>query len=382
MSDASKTERELEQARKMFHRLLEETVGRGASDLFLKTGSAPALRLKGEVGFMKREPITGQFMEQVAAVILGPKAAEFKKTGEVDLAYQKEEVGRFRVNMFRQRGEVSAAFRHIPLRIPSFEELSLPVEQLAHLAQQTRGIILVTGVTGSGKSTTLAAMVDYMNARFGRHIVTIEDPVEFVHDDKKCLIEQREVGVDTVSFQEALRHAVRQSPDVILIGEMRDRVTIETALNAAEIGHLVMSTLHTGTAVQTLERMVSYFPPHQHDLIRTQVSNTIQGVLSQRLLRRKDGSGRVPAIEVMMRSPTNCDLIAKNQVLRLREAMREDAYYGNQTYNEALVRLCRSDQVSIEEAMAASDKAHELKNALQGIRTGTGTDEGASPRQS
>ncbi len=374
MPEPSRTEIGREHARRLFHELLRETVSRKASDLFLKTNAPPGLRVRGEVVFMEAEPLGEPLMEQLAAVILGSKVPQFQEAGEVDLAYEMEGIGRFRVNIFRQRGKTSAALRHIPLDIPSFEALSLPAKQLVHLAQQTRGIILVTGVTGSGKSTTLASIVDYMNEHFGRHIITIEDPIEFVHQDKKCLIEQREVGLDTTSFQEALRHAVRQSPDVILIGEMRDRITIETALNAAEIGHLVLSTLHTSTAVQTLERMVSYFQPHQHDLIRTQVSNTIQGVLSQRLLKRADDQSRIPAVEVMMRSPTNCDLIAKNQVLRLRGAMQEDAYYGSQTYNQALVALCREGAIKVEEALAASDKPHELKNALQGISTGASSE--------
>ncbi len=358
------------QTRKWLHNLLQETVRRNASDLFLKTDSPPCMRIDGRLRFLDAGSAPEKALEHVADLVLGARAHAFEEAGEEDVAYQVEGVGRFRVNVFRQRDVPGAAFRHIPLAIPSFEQLALPVEQLTHLSEQTRGIVLVTGVTGSGKSTTLAAMVEHMNGCFGRHVVTIEDPIEFVHRDKRCLIEQREVGRDTASFEAALRHVVRQSPDVILIGEMRDRVTIETALNAAEIGHLVLSTLHTATAVQTLERIVAYFPPHQHELVRTQIANTIQGVISQQLLVRTDGKGRAPAVELMMRSPTICDLIYKNETRKLRTAMREDSYYGSQTYNQALADLYGAGIVSMEAALEVSDRPQELKNELQGLRMG------------
>ncbi len=356
--------------REWLHKMLERTVQQGASDLFLKSGTRPALRVDGQVGFVKAEPVGDDTMQQVASIVLGDRRKHLGETGDVDLAYQVDKVGRFRVNVYRQRVGLSAAFRHVPLQVPSFEELNLPVRQLTHLSEQDRGIVLVTGVTGSGKTTTLAAMVDYMNRHFGRHVITIEDPIEFVHQDGRCLIEQREVGWDTPTFQQALKHVVRQSPDVILIGEMRDRVTIETALNAAEIGHLVLSTLHTATAVQTLERIVGYFPPHRHELIRLQLANTIQGVLSQQLLVRKDGSGRVPAVEAMMRAPTVCELIFKGQTRKLRQAMREDTYFGNQTCNEVLVQLYGSGQIDMDSALAASDRPQELRNQLQGLTRG------------
>jgi twitching motility protein PilT len=362
-------ERSAARAAEWLHRLLSECVKRAASDLFLKTGAPPSLRISGEVSFLRADPVPAQAMDRVAALVLGDRHKEFQAAGEADLAYEVAGIGRFRVNVFRQRGGVSAAFRHIPAQVPSFAELSLPVRQLQQLAAQTRGIVLLTGVTGSGKSTTLAAIVDYINEQYRRHIITIEDPIEFVHRDKKSLVEQREVGADTASFEQALRHVVRQSPDVILIGEMRDRVTIETALNAAEIGHLVLSTLHTATAMQTLERIVSYFPPHQHALIHTQIANTIQGVLSQQLLVRADGAGRVPAVEVMMRSPTICELIYKGQTLKLPDAMREDTYFGNQTFNQALAQLHRAGTVTLEQALTASPKPQELRNELQGLST-------------
>jgi twitching motility protein PilT len=306
-------------------------------------------------------------MQAVAKLLLGERLPDFDSTGEADLSYTAPEIGRFRVNVFRQRGTVSVAFRHVETDIPGFAELGLPTEQLSKLAAQSSGVVLVTGVTGSGKSTTLAAMVDYMNRNFRRHIVTIEDPIEFVHTDRKCLIEQREIGIDTESFGSALKHVVRQSPDVILIGEMRDRETIETALNAAEIGHLVLSTLHTSNTMQTLERIIAYFPPHLHELIRTQIATTLQGILSQKLLTRADGNGRVPTVEVMMRTPTICEVIQRNQADRLRQAMREDTYYGCQTFNEELLRMHRAGVIDLEVALAASDRAQELKNEIQGL---------------
>lgn len=360
-------------AGRWLHGLLAEAVERGASDLFLKTGASPTVRIDGTVHFTDAKAVDGRAMHGVAEELLGDRMGEFGEAGEVDLAYQVEGVGRFRVNVFRQQGTISAAFRHIPTDIPGFEELNLPVEQLEHLSSQTRGIVLVTGVTGSGKSTTLAAMVDYMNEHHRRHIITIEDPVEFVHSDRNCLIEQREVGDDTVSFTRALKHVVRQSPDVILIGEMRDRVTIETAINAAEIGHLVLSTLHTANAMQTLERIISYFPPHQHELVRMQLANTMQGIISQQLLRRAVGEGRVPAVEVMMRAPTVCELIYKGRTHELTRAMSEDTYYGSRTYHEALAELYRSGTVELEEALAAAPRPQELKNQLQGLETGRST---------
>jgi len=351
----------------LLHGLLRETIRRGASDLFLKTGACPSLRLAGEIAFMKTKPMGGSAMSGIAELLLGGRLAEFRETGEADLAYHVKGTGRFRVNIFRQRESTSAAFRHIPTDIPSFEELNLPGEQLQRLAAQTRGVVLVTGVTGSGKSTTLAALVDHMNNHYRRHIVTIEDPVEFVHRDDLCLIEQREVGIDTASFPAALKHVVRQSPDVILIGEMRDRVTIEAAINAAEIGHLVLSTLHTANTMQTLERIVSYFPPHQHELIRMQLANTMQGVLSQQLLRRADGQGRIPAVEVMMRSPTICELIHKGRTAELEGTMREDTYFGSRTYQQALLALYRSGAVDMAEALRASRRPQELKNEIEGL---------------
>jgi twitching motility protein PilT len=369
MADKTEQSIHIEQTLTWLHGILALGIDQGASDVFFKTGAPPALRVGGEVNFLRqKDPVSADRMRAVTSVLVGSRMDTFREEGEVDTAYEAEEIGRFRVNVFRQRERTSAALRHIARDIPSFEDLDLPAEQLRELAAHHTGMILVTGVTGSGKSTTLASMIDYMNDNYGRHIVTIEDPVEYIHSDRKCLIEQREVGLDTASFRHALKHVVRQSPDAILVGEMRDRETIETAINAAEIGHLVMSTLHTASAARTLERIVSYFPPYQHELIRLQLSNALRGILSQKLLVTADGKGRVPAVEVMMRTPTICDLIQKDETQDLIAAMQDDRYYGCQTFQQALIKLCREGRVKLEEALRASPRPQELRNALQGLR--------------
>jgi len=349
--------------------LLKLMIDKGASDLHLRVPSVPVLRIDGVlVPQQDMPPVTPEDTQMAFEhVTTAEQRSTFLKKLELDFAYSVPQLARFRVSVLRQRGTLSIAFRLVPFAVLSIDSLGLPAI-LKELVLKPRGLILVTGPTGSGKSTTLAAIVDHINANYRRHVITIEDPIEFVHADKLSLIEQREVGWDTVSFEEALKHVVRQSPDVILIGEMRDEVTIQTALNAAEIGHLVLSTLHTASAMQTLERIVSYFPPYQHELIRTQLSNTMQGILSQQLLVRADGPGRVPAVEVMMRSPTICELILRGETGKLNAAMREDSYFGNETCHEALIRLYREGTITLETALAASPKPQELKNEIQGLR--------------
>jgi len=247
----------------------------------------------------------------------------------------------------------------------------MPVEPLSKLARSPRGLVLVTGITGSGKSTSLAAVINYINEHFNRHIVTIEDPIEFLHKDKKSIVNQREVGEDTESFSTALRHVVRQAPDVILIGEMRDRETMEAALAAAETGHLVFSTLHTVDAIQTVERIINFFPPHQHQLIRLQLSMVLEGVVSQRLLARKDGSGRVPAIEIMMATPTIRDLLLEGRTTELYKAIKEGGYFGCQSFNQSLKEIYEKDFITLADALQAADNPDELKMELKGIVKGT-----------
>jgi twitching motility protein PilT len=313
------------------HEMLRKMVIERSSDLFIKAGSPPALRIDGAVNFLDTEEITPQDTLEIYEIIEDSKREGFHGKTDIDVAYELPGIGRFRVNIFRQRGTTAFVFRHIQSNIPKFETLNLPEKILKKLAQESRGLLLITGTTGSGKSTTMAAMINYINENFNRHILTIEDPIEFMFKDKRSVVDQREIGIDTPDFITALKHAVRQSPDIILIGEMRDRETMEVALSAAETGHLVVSTLHTVNATQTIERIINYFPPHQHNLIRLQLSLTLKGVVSQR-----------------------------------------GEYFGCQTFNQALKGLYQNDFISLESALAASDYPEELKLDLKGIFKGAG----------
>lgn len=355
--------------------LLKRMVAEQASDLFLKTGARPAFRVDGAIqrDLLGREarPVDGDFMGEVCRIVLNARTKElFERTGEADAAYEAEELGRFRVNVFRQRSRTGCVFRFIPTEIPSLETLNLPVEQIRKLCTEQRGLVLITGVAGSGKSTCLAAMVDYINKHFPRHIITIEDPIEFVHQDDKSVIEQRELGIDTMSFGAALKHCVRQSPDVILIGEMRDQETMEAALNAAETGHLVLSTLHTVNAVQTVERIMGYFPPHLHALVRMQLALVLEGAISLRLLKRVERPGRIPAAEVLLATPTVRELLDQGKTRQLTTALQEGGYFGTQTFGQSLKQLLDMGEITAESALAAADNPEELRLALKGIVRG------------
>jgi twitching motility protein PilT len=342
-----------------------------ASDLFIKVGSPPSLRIDGKVHFLDSEDISPQDTIEIYEAIEDSKREGFKNQLEIDCAYELPGIGRFRVNIFRQRGYIGMVFRFIESKIPNFKELNLPTEPMAKLASLQRGLVLVTGVTGSGKSTTLAAIINHINHNFNRHIITIEDPIEFVYKDKKSIINQREIGIDTDDFHIALKHVVRQSPDVILIGEMRDKETMEAAISAAETGHLVFSTLHTVNAQQTVERIINFFPPHQHTLIRLQLSLILEGVISQRLIKRKGTQGRVPAIELMIKSPVIKEILMEGRTTELYKTIREGEYFGSQTFNQALKTLYKGDMISLEEAMSAADNPEELKLELKGVHKGT-----------
>ncbi|MCI0651060.1 MAG: type IV pilus twitching motility protein PilT [Planctomycetes bacterium] len=353
-----------------FHEMLRKMVIEKASDLFIKVGGPPTLRIDGIVHFLDTEEIAPQDTQEMLEIIEDSRRDPLPNNCEIDTAYELPGIGRFRVNIYRQRGQLGFVFRHIIATVPSFAELNLPDEVLGRLVAQPRGLVLVTGNTGSGKSTTLAAMLNHMNEQFNRHIITIEDPIEFIFKDKKSIIDQREIGIDTHNYVDALKHVLRQSPDVILIGEMRDRETMEAALNAAETGHLVLSTLHSINASQTVERIINYFPPHQHELIRLQLSLVLQGVVSQRLLPRKHGRGRVPALEMMIASPTIRDLLQAGRTPELYTAIKEGDYFGCQTFNQSLKKLYQSDEIALEDAMAAADYPDELKLELKGIYKG------------
>ncbi|MBI5287220.1 MAG: PilT/PilU family type 4a pilus ATPase, partial [Deltaproteobacteria bacterium] len=334
--------------------ILNVAVKEKASDVHLKAGSSPILRVNG-----KLVPITGaqrlapDDTGKLATRILTDRQREvFKNTHQVDMAYSVPGLGRFRVNIFQQRGATGIVLRVIPVAIRSFDELHLP-EVLKRISMEERGLVLLTGVTGSGKSTTLATMVAHINTHRTCHIITIEDPIEFLHKDKKSIIDQREVGVDTPSFAEALRGALRQDPDTIMVGEMRDQETIEIALVAAETGHLVLSTLHTLDATESVNRIVSVFPPHQHQQIRHQVSGVIKGIISQRLIPIKDGKGMVPAVEVMVSTSRIRECIRdKDKTKDILDAIAKGyTTYGMQTFDQSILYLLNKDLISYEEAL-------------------------------
>jgi twitching motility protein PilT len=352
--------------------LFRHLVQMQGSDLILRVGGRPAIRVDGEVQFVSDVPVTPALAQATFDYAIDQRLQEqFFNVGEVDAAFEIAGVGRFRANVFRQRGKFAFVFRHIKSTVPQLESLNLPEEQIIRLARLRRGLVLVTGTAGSGKTTTLAAMLDWLNRNEKRHIVTLEDPAEFLFEDAKSTFNQREIGVDTLSFESALKHVLRQAPDVIMVGEMRDTQTVEAVLRAAETGHLVLSTLHTVNARQTVERILSFFPPHHHDLIRMQLSMLLEGVVSQRLVARRSTSGRVPAIELLLGTPTVRELLAEGRTRDLGRAIQEGAeHYGSMTFNQSLLRLLRLSKISIEDALAASDSPEELKLEMRGIMKG------------
>jgi twitching motility protein PilT len=352
--------------------LLKIATERRASDLHLKVGSYPVIRVSGSLTALSELSRLSQedTIAMAFSIMSGRQKQKFKDHFEIDLAYSVPGLGRFRVNIFQQRGTVGLVLRVIPSKILSTEELGLP-PVLKTIADERRGLILVTGTTGSGKSTSLAAMIDYINSTRTEHIMTIEDPIEFLHRDKKSLVNQREVEVDTKGFASALRSALRQDPDVILVGEMRDYETIETALNAAETGHLVLSTLHTLDATETINRIISVFPPHQQKQIRLQLAAVCKAAISMRLLPRADGSGRVPAVEVMRTTNFIRDCIEnKDKTKLIHDAIAQGtSQYGMQTFDQSIYQLYKKDLISMEEALRRATNPDEFKLKLAGIES-------------
>ena len=351
--------------------LLTELTKMGGSDLHLKVGRPPLIRNLGQLQPSQYPQVTREEVEQVLERVLDPhRFTQFKVSLEVDDAYLIKGVGRFRVNGYVQMGEPGIAFRYIPLEAPTIDGLQLP-EILKDLASHQQGMILVTGPTGSGKSTSIAAMVEHINTTRFCHIVTIEDPIEFVYTDKRATINQRQVGLDTHSIQEALKRVLRQDPDVILMGEMRDLETMEFALNAAETGHLVLSTLHTNDAKQSVDRILDMFPGDKGAQYRAMLALNLQGVVSQRLLVRADASGRIAAVEVLVNSPHISELIAQGNTAALdREMQSTGEHYKMQTFNQALADLVRSGLVTVDEAMQHSSNPGDLRLMLRGVVTG------------
>jgi twitching motility protein PilT len=346
-------------------------VDKKSSDLFLKAGVPPHIRVNGAVVAIGYEPLTPEDTQAIAYGMMTEEQIErFEKIPEMDLAIAVRGAGRFRVNLFRQRGSVGMVFRHITTPNFSFEDLLLPPAVKA-LSERRRGLVLVTGTTGSGKSTTLAAMINHINTTRKCHIVTIEDPIEFLHQDKQAIVSQREVGFDTKTFGDALRHVLRQAPDVILIGEMRDLETVQTAIAAAETGHLVLSTLHTIDAVQTVERIINFFPAYLHAQIRMELALGLQGVISQRLIPRKRNEGRVPAVEILVATPLIKKLLNEGKTLELLPNIEDGAHWGMQSFNQALYKLVKANLVEMETAMAYATSPEELRLMIEGISSGT-----------
>jgi twitching motility protein PilT len=367
-------------------RLLELMIEKNASDLHLKTGTRPTLRIDGALHQVDHSALSAQEIDVVVEEVLSPAQLEkLRDEREIDLAFGVPGLARFRSNIYYQRGTLSVAIRLVPLGVPSFQELNLPAI-LERLAVLPRGLLLVTGTVGSGKSTTLAAMIDLLNRTSARNVITIEDPIEFLHLDERCIISQREVGQDTPSFREGLRHLLRQDPDVILLGEIRDRDTMSVSLMAADTGHLVLSTLHTVDSARTVNRVLSFYPPDQHEEVRYLLSQTLAGVVSQRLLPRKDETGRVPAAEVLINTPTVKEyLLDPSKTARIYEAMAEGAHtYGMQTFDQSLMGLYTRGLITLEEALHHATNVTEFKLRIEGVEAASdaswrGFDQSSSP---
>lgn len=347
--------------------LLETLVERGSSDLHISAGAPPKMRLHGSLVDMNDEPLHGEDTKKlVYSILSNDQIASFERDQELDLSFGVTGLGRFRTNVFQQRGSVAAVFRVIPFEIKGFEDLGLPQELCEKLCSMPKGLILVTGATGSGKSTTLAAMIDYINRTRDDHIVTIEDPIEFLHQNRRCLFNQREVGSDTKEFKNALRAVLRQDPDVVLVGEMRDLETIEAALTLAETGHLTFATLHTSDAVQTINRIVDVFPAYQQQQIRTQLSFTLQAVFSQQLLVRSDGAGRVLASEIMLANPAIRSLIRENKAHQIYSQIQTGGRDGMRTMNASLMELYQRRLIGLDDAMGRSTDKEDLMRMING----------------
>ncbi len=350
-------------------KILEAMINEGASDLHLKAGLAPIARVDGKLKHLNFDRPKPKDMEEIAEQILTSGQGErFKRTREVDFAFGVAGLARFRANFYVQRGSIAMVFRHVPVEIKTVDELDLP-PIIKDIALKQRGLIFVTGTVGSGKSTTLAAMVAEINKKVNKNIITIEDPIEFLHHDEKSIINQREIGSDTSSFHEALRHILRQDPDVILVGEIRDSLTMEIALMAADTGHLVFSTLHTADATQTINRVITFFPPHQHQEIRYLLAATLQAVIAQRLIPMKDCKGRVPAVEVMVvTSAIREYIIDPEKQPLIQQAIREGVSSHSMTsFDQSLMRLLKKGTISMEEALKNSTNPHEFSLRLKGI---------------
>ena len=346
--------------------LLKAMVDKGASDMHISVGAPPLFRIDGSVLALKLPQLAPEETKQLCySILTEERKVKFERENELDFAFQLKNISRFRGNIFMQKGAVGGVFRQIPVRIKTFDELGLP-PVVQHIASQPRGLVLVTGPTGSGKSTTLAAIIDKINTETRQHIMTIEDPIEYVHHHKSCVVNQREIGPDTASFKGALKYVLRQDPDVVLVGEMRDLETIEAALTIAETGHLVFATLHTNSCAQTMNRVIDVFPAHQQPQIRAQMSFVLQGVMTQLLLPRADGPGRVMAMEIMVPNPAIRNLIRESKIQQIYSTMQmgQDKF-GMQTMNQSLYALLARGLITQDEAMNRSSDVDELRTMIE-----------------
>ncbi|MFN0118415.1 MAG: type IV pilus twitching motility protein PilT [Elusimicrobiota bacterium] len=351
--------------------LLKVMVDKRASYLHVRSGCVPIFRIDGNLTPVSKSILSPDLVRDILFQMLSVRQRKiFEVKNEIDYSFAMAPFGRFRGNAFKQRGSVALVLRQIPTKIPTFQDLAVP-KVMSKFAQLNRGLVLVCGPTGSGKSTTLAAMIDYINQDRSEHIVTIEDPIEFLYKDKKSIISQRELGSDTLSFSEALKHVLRQDPDVILLGEMRDLETTSTAITAAQTGHLVFSTLHTTDAVQTINRIIDMYPPHQQMQVRYQLSDVLKGVVCQRLIQRSSGLGRIPACEVLVVTALVKKAIAENKMIEVQEAIRQGQYYGMETFHQALLKLFKEGSIKLEDALETASNPEELMMAIRGITSGT-----------
>ncbi len=347
------------------HEMLKVASEKKASDLFIKEASPPCLRVSGRIQKMDMAPLTSDDCRSLAySIMTHEQIGRFEHRHELDLAIQIEGLARVRVNVYQQRGSMGMVLRLIPLKILSLEQLGMP-PVLSEMCKQRQGLILVTGPTGSGKSTTLAGMIDLINGSRRANIITVEDPIEFVHPDKMCIVSQREIGLDTDSFMDALKYLMRQNPDVILVGEMRDIETMSVGLSAAETGHLVFSTLHTKSAAETLDRIINMFPPQDREMVCLRLAGALKGVVSQKLIPRADGTGRVGAIEVMIATPTIIKLIEEGRASALYGAIAEGNFWGMQTMNQCLIKYYKAGLISEEEAVANAGNITEMKQMVR-----------------
>ncbi|MCX7693090.1 PilT/PilU family type 4a pilus ATPase [Tepidimonas taiwanensis] len=350
-----------DQATQFIHELLRLLISRNGSDLFLTADFPPAIKVDGVITKVSPQPLTGQHTQALARAIMNDRqAAEFERSKECNFAIAPAGIGRFRVNAFVQMGQVGLVLRKIPAKIPTIDELGLP-PILKQLALAKRGICIVVGGTGTGKSTTLAAMLDWRNEQTHDHIVTVEDPVEFVHTHKNCIVTQREIGIDTENWDIALKNALRQAPNVILMGEIRDRETMEHAISFAETGHLCLATLHANSANQAMERIINFFPHERHAQLLKDVSLNLRGMVAQRLLPREDGKGRVAIVEVLLNTAFIADLIAKGEVQEIKEVMKRSTEVGMQTFDQALFNAFESYLISYEDAVRYADSQNDVK---------------------